>query len=256
MKGFAAIYRKELYSLFASPIFYVVAVVFLLISGYFLYSAVAYYNILSFQASQNPMALKQLNTTDMVIRPFLMDVSIVLLLISPLLTMRLYAEERKSGTIELLFTYPVSDLSTLLAKFLAVLSAFLIILAGTLPGMFLLGYVGDPNWKALLCGYLGVALLGGAFLALGLFISTLTENQIVAVILTFGVSLVLWLINVFASSASGVARNVINYLSVIGHLDDFIKGVIDTSHIVYYVTFAFVGLFLAFRSLESMRWKG
>ncbi|NTW36968.1 MAG: ABC transporter permease subunit, partial [Syntrophobacteraceae bacterium] len=119
MKGFAAIYRKELYSLFASPIFYVVAVVFLLISGYFLYSAVAYYNILSFQASQNPMMLKQLNTTDMVIRPFLMDVSIVLLLISPLLTMRLYAEERKSGTIELLFTYPVSDLSTLLAKFLA-----------------------------------------------------------------------------------------------------------------------------------------
>jgi ABC-2 type transport system permease protein len=84
----------------------------------------------------------------------------------------------------------------------------------------------------------------------------LTENQIVAVIVTFGISLLLWLISVFASSATGVVRSVINYLSVINHLDDFIKGVIDTSHIIYYVTFAFVGLFLAYRSLESMRWKG
>jgi ABC-2 type transport system permease protein len=88
------------------------------------------------------------------------------------------------------------------------------------------------------------------------FISTLTENQIVAVILTFGVSLVLWLVSVFAASATGVAKSVINYLSVISHLDDFIKGVIDTSHVIYYLTFAFVGLFLAYRSLESMRWKG
>ncbi len=256
MKGFAAIYRKELYSLFASPIFYVVAVVFLLISGYFLYSAVAYYNILSFQASQNPMALKQLNTTDMVIRPFLMDVSIVLLLISPLLTMRLYAEERKSGTIELLFTYPVSDLSTLLAKFLAVLSAFLIILAGTLPGMFLLGYVGDPNWKALLCGYLGVALLGGAFLALGLFTSSLTQNQIVAAVLSFGALLMFWIIGWLKNLVDPGMARFVEYISITRHFESFTKGVLDTRDLIYYLLFIVLFLFFTLRQMESYRWRG
>ncbi len=256
MKGFAAIYRKELYSLFASPIFYVVALVFLLISGYFLYSAVAYYNILSFQASQNPMALKQLNTTDMVIRPFLMDVSIVLLLISPLLTMRLYAEERKSGTIELLFTYPVSDLSTLLAKFLAVLSAFLIILAGTLPGMFLLGYVGDPNWKALLCGYLGVALLGGAFLALGLFTSSLTQNQIVAAVLSFGALLMFWIIGWLKNLVDPGMARFVEYISITRHFESFTKGVLDTRDLIYYLLFIVLFLFFTLRQMESYRWRG
>jgi len=256
MKGFAAIYRKELYSLFASPIFYVVALVFLLISGYFLYSAVAYYNILSFQASQNPMALKQLNTTDMVIRPFLMDVSIVLLLISPLLTMRLYAEERKSGTIELLFTYPVSDLSTLLAKFLAVLSAFLIILAGTLPGMFLLGYVGDPNWKALLCGYLGVALLGGAFLALGLFTSSLTQNQIVAAVLSFGALLMFWIIGWLKNLVDPGMARFVDYISITRHFESFTKGVLDTRDLIYYLLFIVLFLFFTLRQMESYRWRG
>jgi ABC-2 type transport system permease protein len=256
MKGFGAIYRKELYSLFASPIFYVVAVVFLLISGYFLYSAVAYYNILSFQASQNPMALKQLNTTDMVVRPFLMDVSIVLLLISPLLTMRLYAEERKSGTIELLFTYPVSDLSTLLAKFAAVLSAFLVILAGTLPGMFLLDYVGDPNWKALLCGYLGVALLGGAFLALGLFTSSLTQNQIVAAVLSFGALLMFWIIGWVKNLVDPGMARFVEYISITKHFESFTKGVLDSRDLIYYLLFIVLFLFLTLRQMESYRWRG
>ncbi len=256
MKGFGAIYRKELYSLFASPVFYVVAVVFLLISGYFLYSAVAYYNILSFQASQNPMALKQLNTTDMVVRPFLMDVSIVLLLISPLLTMRLYAEERKSGTIELLFTYPVSDLSTLLAKFCAVLSAFLVILAGTLPGMFLLDYVGDPNWKALLCGYLGVALLGGAFLALGLFTSSLTQNQIVAAVLSFGALLMFWIIGWVKNLVDPGMARFVEYISITKHFESFTKGVLDSRDLIYYLLFMVLFLFLTLRQMESYRWRG
>jgi len=117
-------------------------------------------------------------------------------------------------------------------------------------------FTSRPDWKPILAGYLGMFLYGAALLALGLFISTLTENQIVAVVLTFGVSLVLWLISVFSSSVVGATKDVINYLSVISHLDDFLKGVIDTSHVIYYVTFAFVGLFLAYRSLESMRWKG
>lgn len=256
MRGFTSIYRKELYSLFASPVFYVVAFTFLLISGYFLYSAVAYYNLLSFQASQNPMALKQLNVSDMVVRPFLMDVSIVLLLISPLLTMRLYAEERKSGTMELLFTYPVSDLTTLLAKFSAVITAFLIILAGTLPGMILLDVIGDPKWPALLCGYLGVALLGGAFLSLGLFTSSLTQNQIVAAVLSFGALLMFWIIGWAKNLADPGMAGFIDYISITKHFESFTKGVLDSRDFIYYLLFIGVFLFFTLRQMESHRWRG
>ena len=256
MKGFGAIYRKELYSLFASPIFYVVAAVFLIITGYFLYNLVAYYSIVSFQASQNPMAMRQLNVTNMVVGPFFGDVSIVLLLISPLLTMRLYAEERKSGTIELLFTYPVSDMTTLLAKFAAVFSAFWVILAGTFPGMLLLGYVGDPNWKALLCGYLGTALLGGAFLALGQFTSSLTQNQIVAAVLSFGALLMFWVIGWVKNLVGQSMGRFVEYISVTKHFESFTKGVLDSRDLIYYLLFVALFLFFTLRQMESYRWRG
>jgi ABC-2 type transport system permease protein len=150
----------------------------------------------------------------------------------------------------------VGNTQALLGKYLASLTFLLTLLVSSAIALSALFVYSKPDWKPILAGYLGLFLYGAALLALGLFISTLTENQIVAVILTFGVSLVLWLVSVFAGSATGATRDVINYLSVISHLDDFIKGVIDTSHVIYYVTFAFVGLFLAYRSLESMRWKG
>ena len=186
MRGFCPVYRKELYSLFASPIFYVVAFTFLVIAGYFFYSALAYFNLLSFQASQNPFMAKQMNLLEMVLRPFFMDLSIVMLLLSPLLTMRLYAEEKKTGTLELLFTYPISDSAAVLAKFVAVLSVFVVIIAGTLPGIFLLSLTTNPGWKPILCGYTGLFLLGSAFLSLGIFTSSLTQNQIIAAVLSFG----------------------------------------------------------------------
>jgi len=169
--------------------------------------------------------------------------------------MGVFAEEKKRGTIELLLTTPVGNLQALLGKYLASLTFLLILLASTALTISSLFVFSQPDWKPLLAGYLGLFLYGAAILALGVFISTLTENQIIAVFLTFAVSLVLLAIRIFGDSATGATRDVINYLSLTGHLDDFIKGVIDTSHVIYYVTFAFVGLFLAYRSLESMRWK-
>ena len=256
MKGFGSVYRKELYSLFASPIFYVVACTFLVISGYFFYSALAYFNMLSFQASQNPMMAQQLNFTDMVMRPFFFDISIVLLLISPLLTMRLYAEERKTGTMELLFTYPIADRTTVLAKFVAVVSALCVILAGTLPGVFLVAFVGDPGWKPILSGYLGILLLGSGFLALGTFTSSVTQNQIIAAVLSFGSLLMFWVIGwakSFVGAGSGV---VLEYLSLTKHFDSFTKGVIDSRDVLYYLVFMVFFLFLTLRQMESYRWRG
>jgi ABC-2 type transport system permease protein len=172
------------------------------------------------------------------------------------LTMGLFTEEKKRGTIELLLTTPVGHFQAMIGKYLASLTFLVILLISSGITISALFVYSNPDWKPILAGYLGLFLYGAALLALGLFISTLTESQVVAVVLTFGVSLVLWLINVFGASAAGATKNVIEYLSVISHLDDFIKGVIDTSHIIYYATFAFVGLFLAYRSLESARWKG
>jgi ABC-2 type transport system permease protein len=256
MKGFISVYRKELYSLFASPVFYVVAFTFLIIAGYFLYSAIVYFNLLSFQASQNPMMAKQMNVMEMVLRPFFFDLGIVLLLISPLLTMRLYAEERKTGTMELLFTYPLTDRSIVLAKFAAVLSAFSVIMMGTLPGIFLLNYLGNPTWKPILCGYLGILLLGSSFMSLGIFTSSVTQNQIVAAVLSFGALLMLWVIGWAKSYAGVTIGEVVDYLSVIKHFDSFSKGVLDSRDLLYYLMFTVFFLFLTLRQMATYRWRG
>ncbi len=256
MKGFGAVYRKELYSLFASPIFYAVAFTFLVLAGYFFYSSVVYYNLLSFQAAQNPMMAKQMNLMEMVLRPFFFDLSIVLLLLSPLLTMRLLAEERKSGTIELLFTYPLPDRAIVLAKFAAVVSAFVVILAATLPGIFLLSIIANPVWRPILCGYLGVFLLGTSFMALGIFTSSLTHNQIIAAVLSFGGILMLWVIGWAKSYVGSPMGEVIEYLSIIKHFDSFSKGVLDSRDILYYLIFIVFFLFLTLKQMATYRWRG
>jgi ABC-2 type transport system permease protein len=256
MKGFGSVYRKELYSLFSSPIFYVVAFTFLVLAGYFFYSAVAYYNLLSFQAGQNPFMAKQLNLTDMVFRPFILDMSIVLLLISPLLTMRLFADERKSGTLELLLTYPISDRSIALAKYLAVVTVLAILLAGTLPGVVMLLSIGKAGWPPILCGYLGILLLGGAFLSLGVFTSALTQNQIIAAVLSFGALLMFWVIGWAKSFAGPSMGSLIEYLSITKHLDGFAKGMLDSRDMIYYVLFIVFFLFLTLRRIETYRWRG
>ena len=256
MRGFVSVYRKELNSLFASPIFYVVALTFLVIAGYFFYNSVAYYNLLSFQASQDPLLAKQLDLEQMVLRPFFLDLSIVLLLICPLMTMRLYAEERKAGTLELLFTYPIADRSALLAKFTAVVTTLALILIGTLPGLLLLDYIADLNWPVVVCGYLGIFLLGSSFMSMGVFTSSLTQNQIIAAVLAFGVLLMFWIIGWTKSMVGPGTAALIEYLSITEHLDNFAKGVLDARDVLYYLLFIVFFLFLTLRQLESYRWRG
>jgi ABC-2 type transport system permease protein len=250
MLNILAIWQREMKSYFVSPIAYVVLTVFLFITGLFFFGYVA--QLSSAQMSQIQQAI---DVPGIVTRGLFNTTSVVLLFIVPMLTMGLFAEEKKRGTIELLRTTPVGNLQVLAGKYLASLSFLLLMLLGSAITISPLFIYSKPELKPILSGYLGLFLFSAALLAIGLFISTLTENQIVAVIITFGVSLVLWLVDIFAPT-SGIAKSVVDYLSVISHLDDFIKGVIDSTHVIFYVTFAFVGLFLAYRSLESMRWKG
>lgn len=256
MKGFWSVYRKELYAIFASPIFYAVAFIFLVISGIFFYMILDYFNNLSFELSQNPMLARQVNVMEILLRSFFLNLSFILLFLAPLLTMRLYAEERKSGTLELLFTYPVTDGAAVAAKFAASATALLLLLAGTLPGIIALGLTAQPAWKPIIAGYLGTFLLGCSFLSLGLFTSSLTQNQIVAAVLAFGALLILWFVGEAKTLAGPGLGGIVEYLSLTKHFEGFSKGVLDSRDLLYYFLFSFFFLHLTLRQMSSFRWRG
>jgi len=255
MRNIAAIWQREMKSYFVLPIAYVVLTVFIFLSGYFFYSYLSQIIQAVMMQAQFSQASQPINVPGIVVQALFQTMSLILLFIIPMLTMGLFAEEKKRGTIELLMTTPVGHFQVLAGKYLASLTFLLIMLVANAVTILPLFVYGEPDLNPILSGYLGMFLYGMTLLAIGLFISTLTENQIVAVIITFGVNLALFVIESLSASATGVTKNVIDYISIISHLEDFTKGVIDTSHIIYYVTFAFLGLFMAYRSLESMRWK-
>ncbi len=250
------IFKKEMRLYFSSPIAWVILTIFTLITGYFFYSIFAYYTLASMQSMMNPMMAREMNVTDNVLRPLFSNISVILLLLMPLLTMRLFAEERRSGTIELLLTYPVRDGAVLLGKYLAALAMYGVMLVATLVYPALVLYFARVEWGVLATGYLGLLLMGATFLAIGLFASSLTENQIVASIITFGVLLILWVIGWSSDYAGGVWGRVLSHISLLEHFDSFAKGVLDTKDILYYVNFTLLALFLTLRSLEARRWKG
>jgi ABC-2 type transport system permease protein len=250
------IFKKEMRLYFTSPIAYVIAAVFFFITGLFFWSIFDFFSKASMQSMMNPQFARDLNVTDGVFRPLLSNITVILLLLMPMVTMRLFAEERRSGTIELLLTYPVRDGAVLLGKYLAALALYALMLAGTLLYPAIIVYFASLDWGPLATGYLGLLLLGAAFLAVGLFVSSLTENQIVAAITTFGVLLALWIVGWTADSAGGTWGKVLSHLSIIEHFDNFAKGVVDTRDVIYYLNLTIVALFLGLRSVEARRWKG
>ena len=250
------IFKKEMRLYFTSPIAWVIGSIFLLVAGYFFYSIFAFFTLASMQSAMNPAMGRELNVTDSVMRPLFSNLTVILLLLMPMVTMRLFAEERRSGTIELLLTYPVRDGAVLLGKYLAALVLYLLMLAGTLLYPAIVVYFARVDPGPLLTGYLGLVLLGATFLAIGLFASSLTENQIVASLVTFGTLLIFWVIGWSAEYAGGTLGSVLRHLSLIEHFDSFAKGVLDTKDIVYYLNFTILALFLTLRSLEARRWKG
>ena len=250
------IFKKEMRLYFTSPIAWVIGAIFLVIAGYFFYSIFAFFTMASMQSAMNPQMARELNPTESVLRPLFSNITVILLLLMPMVTMRLFAEERRSGTIELLLTYPVRDGAVLVGKYLAALALYALVLVGTLLYPLMIAYFARLDWGAVLTGYIGLMLLGATFVAVGLFASSLTENQIVASIVTFGVLLMFWVIGWSADYVGGPWGKVLSDLSIIEHFDSFAKGVLDTKDVIYYVNFTVLALFLALRSLEARRWKG
>jgi len=255
MKNIWAICKKEIKTYFTSPIAYVVITVFLVLVGFFFYSLIWWFNSQSLQMARNQYYFQQLNINQMVYSPLFQNMSIILLLMIPLLTMRLFSEEKKTNTDELLYTSPISINQIILGKYFSSLFVLLamLLLTGILS-IFTFAY-GNPELVPILNGYLRLFLMGAAFIAVGIFFSSLTENQIVAAILTFGTLLLFWILNWTSYSAGGIWKDVLNYLSFIQHFEDMTRGILDTTDIVYYISFIFFGLFLTHSVIQSRRWR-
>src|SRR4051812_16091627 len=196
------------------------------------------------------------NVNQMMIRGLFQNTAVIILFVMPMITMRTYSEEKRSGTIELLLTSPLTDFEIIAGKFLGTVVLYLALLAVTALYVGILFIYGRPEWRPLVAGYLGLFLLGSCFIAIGLFISSTTKNQMVAGAATFVVALLFWIVSWFSETAGPTTAQVLSYLSITEHFDDFGKGIIDTKHLIYYLSFISFGLFLTLKSVDSERWRG
>jgi len=226
MSGWYAVFRKETANFFVSPIAYAVLACFLLISGFFFWANVSLMSLISLQAANNPMIAQRINMTDIVIRPLAQNMSIVLLFLMPLITMRLFSEERKSGSIELLMTYPITDFGVVFGKFLSAFLVLVVMLGSTLSFPVLLFLVGRPDLGTVMSGYVGLLLMGAAFVALGMFLSTLSENQVISAAISFVAALLFWVMSWSSSFADERLGNVLRQLFILEHLGYFDKGIL------------------------------
>lgn len=280
MRNTLAIAWRESRTYFTSPLAYAVIGVFLLVTGFLFWLSLVRFSDLCLSFGNNPYYMNLLNVNDMVIRPLFGTMGFFLLMMIPAVSMRVLAEERKNGTAELLFTCPVTSTQVVIGKFLGGAILVLVMIAGTLAYPLFILSKANPDLKPALVGYLGVLLMGLAFLAIGVLISAMTENQIVAAVGAFGVFLLLWVVKWAAEAASSVTLAglfntltrglwekaglgtggpslgaLLSHVSILHHQGDFQKGLLDTGHIVYYLSVTFLALFLTQRVVESQRWR-
>jgi ABC-2 type transport system permease protein len=259
MKKTFAIFEKEFKLFFYTPMAYLVIAGFTVLTGLFFYLYLS--NFVETAFTQQMMAQQyrqmppKMNVNLMLIRPYFFNIALITLFLLPLITMRLFAEEKRVGTVELLYTAPVQSVHIILGKFLAGLSVYVVMLLPTMLFQGLLFIYGNPEFLPVLSGYIGLVLMGSAFISMGLFISTLTENQIIAAIGGFALALILWVIGWGASFAGPTLAPIFQYISIIAHFEDFAQGVIDSSHIAYYILFSFLGIYLSLKSIESVKWR-
>ncbi|MCD6574242.1 ABC transporter permease subunit [Candidatus Aerophobetes bacterium] len=256
MKNFSALFKKEIKSYFVSPIAYVLICVFLVICGYFFYRDLLYFSFLSLQAGYDSSLQSSVNINELILRPLFSNMSFILLFLVPLLTMRIFSEEKKLGTLELLLSYPVRDVEVIMGKFAASLVVLLVALGITSIFPIILFILGEPEAGPIICGYLGLILMSVAFIFVGMLFSSLTENQIIAATATFGALLLFWAIGWSSAFAPGVLGKLLAQLSAFNHFSSFARGVINTSDLTFYINLSLFFLFLTAKSLQARAWKG
>lgn len=258
MKNILTIFRREMHSYFTSPIAYVVLAVFLSVAGYFYYAILSRFIMITIQMFQQSQMYQQappkINVNLYMIAPLLQNLSVITIFIAPLITMRLISEEKKQGTIELLMTSPIEPWQWIIGKYLASISLYAVMILPPFLLVLALKLFGNPEFWPVISGFLGLALMGGSFLAMGLLISSLTENQIVAGVISFGAFLLLWVLD-WIADAGGSLGKVISSISVLQHYYDFSKGIIDVGNILFYLSFIIFSIYLTYRSIDSIRWR-
>jgi ABC-2 type transport system permease protein len=246
--------RKELTSYFRSPIGYAVMFIFALIYGYFFAVATASFVQRSVQSTMMGQSIP-MNVNEWVISNVISNVNVINIFMIPIITMRLFAEEKRSGTFELLATSPIRDFEMIFGKWLGAMILYTVGLALSLLNVSTLFAYGNPDWRPMMVGFLGLLLQGGSLLAIGTFISACTKNQIIAAVATFGMCLMLYVLDWVSSFEASPVLSALSYLSVSSHFSSFGRGVIDSKDLVYYLSMILLGLFLTARSLESIRWR-
>jgi ABC-2 type transport system permease protein len=257
-RNIGAIIDKEWKHYFGSPIAYVVLFVWTLLFGLFFVLMFNRFIVVSNPSAGMEMgAPSKMSLNQWVFEGVFHNMCVVALSLTPMLTMRLFAEEKRQGTMELLGTCPITSLEIVLGKFLAALGVFGLMLLTSLLNFALVWYYAPtkPEWKPILTGSLALLLIGGCFIAVGTFVSTLTKNQIVASAVTFGALLGLWLLGWMDDPSAGPLSRALAYLGLVSHIEDLIRGVIDLKDIVFYLSFITFGLFLAHEAVESQRWR-
>jgi len=255
MKKSLWIARRELGAFFYSPVFYVVTTVFLFIYSYMFFSILNFFSFQSFQSAQFEQMGQTLNVNQFVIEPSLSNMAVTLLFIIPLITMRTFAEEKKAKTFPLLLSSPVHLREIIAGKFLGCLGVVAVMLLLSSYSVILVVWLGRPEIGPIFSGYLGVLLMAGCYIALGIFASSLTDNQIVAAVMSFGFILFMWIIGWAAQAVGAELGQLLDYISLVSHMESFLKGVIDSSDVVYYLSFIALGLFLTYRVVDSRRWS-
>jgi ABC-2 type transport system permease protein len=247
--------KRELKSFLYTPIAYIITAFFLLISGFFFYNIVIWFSDQSATIMQNSYYAGRLNLNQMVFEPYFNNLAVILIFLTPLLTMKLLSDEKKMRTEELLLTSPVKISSIILGKTLAVFIVYTLILVLTSTGPIFIILHGNPHLYPLLTAYFGLLLLGAVFISIGIFASSLTENQIIAAVISFSTILLIWMISWIGEGVEAGWKGVLSYLSFFSHFENMIKGVIDTQDIVYYLSFSFLGLYLAYTVFEFKKWR-
>ncbi len=254
MRNVFTICGKEVRAYFTSPIAYLLMGLFGLITGFMFYSATVYFVNAGTQqqmtGQNSPMDIGQY-----VIAPLLGNAGVIGLFLVPLISMRLFAEEKRSGTIELLLTSPLNDWEIILGKWMGAMVMYLAIISMTAINIGLLFAWSTPDWRPIVTGYLGLILQGATVLAIGTFISTTTSNQIIAGGSTFAICLLLWVLSWVSNYADSALGKAVAYCSILVHFEPFSKGIVDSKDVIFYVSAIFLGLFLTARSLESLRWR-
>jgi ABC-2 type transport system permease protein len=228
--------------------------IYAFIFGYFFWNMLGYFVLMGLESQMRGQSFP-MNLNEQVLRPLLSNVSVIGLFLIPIITMRLFAEEKRTGTIELLATSPVRDIEIIIGKWLAALLMYCSLLAFTGLNLIYIFRYGNPDWKPVAIGYLGLILQAGGLLAIGAFISTLTKNQIIAAAVTFAVCLILWVLDWSTGFETAQWAKILSYFSITRHFESFSKGLLDTKDAVFYVSAIILGLFLTARSMESLRWR-